>query len=135
MLHQGEVIKFCGSFESLVGETWTTITDLSPYTIVALVSNPTTTKKYIFSTSADPESPYVITTSVETKGEKQVGIYTFSISEEDSALLKGACRLEIALKDEDGETIIADNSGEFIVKESALGRALAAENEEASGDE
>lgn len=133
MLHQGEIIKFCGSFESLVGEVWTYIPDLSDYTIVALVSNPLTKRNYTFSTEA--EAPFLITTSTETRDEKQVGIYKFSISEEDSAKLKGACRLEIALKDKDGETIIADNSGEFIVKESALGRALATEEEEASDNE
>lgn len=123
MLHQGEPIHFSGTFETLVGQVWTRIEDLSSYTITALISNPTMKKNLFFST--DGTGDRKITVDGAT--------YTFVISKRESAMLKGICNVDLALLS-DGEPVISDNTGTFNVKESELGQLLAAKKEASNED-
>lgn len=112
MINQGEEIKFTGTFEQKVGETWSTM-DLSGYVIDALVLNETMNKKFLFSTSKN-------TISVDTTKHT----YTFSITSEQSASMVGECVLEVSLKNTNGSPIITDNKGKFVINDSLLGRTL-----------
>lgn len=112
MINQGEEIKFTGTFEQKIGETWSTIEDLASYTIDALVLNETTNKKFFFSTEDK-------TITVENSK------YTFTISSNQSANMVGECIIEVSLKSEKGSPIITDNKGKFVINESLLGRTLA----------
>lgn len=114
MINQGEEIKFTGTFEQKVGETWSTIKNLSEYVIDALVLNETMNKKFLFSTS---------TNTISVDNSKHT--YTFSITPEQSANMVGECILEVSLKNVNGSPIITDNKGKFVINESLLGRTLA----------
>lgn len=113
MINQGEEIKFTGTFEQKVGETWSTIKNLSEYVIDALVLNETMNKKFLFSTS---------TNTITVDNDKHT--YTFSITSEQSASMVGECVLEVSLKNINGSPIITDNKGKFVINESLLGRTL-----------
>lgn len=112
MINQGEEIKFTGTFEQKLGETWSTIEDLSSYTIDALVLNETTNKKFFFSTKDS---------TIKVEKDK----YTFTIDSTQSASMVGECIIEISLKSKDGSPIITDNKGKFVINDSLLGRTLA----------
>lgn len=112
MINQGEEIKFTGTFEQKIGETWSTIDNLEGYSIAALVLNETTNKKFLFSTED---------ATISVSGSK----YTFSITSAQSASMVGECIIEISLKSKDGSPIITDNKGKFVINESLLGRTLA----------
>lgn len=113
MINQGEEIKFTGTFEQKVGETWSIIKNLSEYVIDALVLNETMNKKFLFSTLEDT---IIIDNNKHT--------YTFSITSEQSASMVGECVLEVSLKNINGSPIITDNKGKFVINESLLGRTL-----------
>ena len=121
MINQGEEIKFTGTFEQKVGETWSVIKNLSEYVVDALVLNENTNKKCLFSSSiiepnTDNISPIIL--------DNDKGTYTFSITPEQSAIMVGECILEVSLKNINGSPIITDNKGKFVINESLLGRTL-----------
>lgn len=113
MINQGEEIRFSGTFEQKIGETWSTITNLNEYVIDALVLNETCNKKYIFS-SKGTENKIII------NGDS----YSFNITPEQSASMVGECILEVSLKNIDGNPVITDNKGKFVINDSLLGRTL-----------
>lgn len=114
MINQGEEIKFTGTFEQKVNDSWSPVTNLTGYTIDALVLNETCNKKFIFSTS-----------STTNKINVENGTYSFTISPEQSASMVGECLIEVSLKNQNGAPIITDNKGKFVINESLLGRTLA----------
>ncbi len=122
MINQGEVVNFRGHFQQKVGDSWTYISDLSAYTIKAMIVCEDKNKRLFFSsdTSKDTTADGRITIG----DGSDYSVYSFSLSSELTKGLLGECTVEIALIDSKGAPLITDDKGGFVVKDSLLGRNL-----------
>ena len=112
MINQGDSLKFTGYLEKLVNGVWQRVTNISGYTIYALVNCKATRKSLLYSTG---DSTY----NISNNGTN----FSFTMSRYASASMVGDCEIEISYM-KDGNAVIADNMGKFIIRNSILGRKL-----------
>ena len=122
MINQGEVVNFRGHFQQKTGDSWTYISDLSSYTVKAMIVCEDKNKKLFFSsdTVKDTDADGKITIGDGT----DYSVYSFSLTSEQTKNLLGECTVELALIDSKGAPLITDDKGGFVVKDSLLGRSL-----------
>lgn len=123
MINQGEKVNFRGHFQQKVGDAWNTIQDLSSYNIKAVIACEDRNKKYLFSSIEEDVTNGKAEKITIGEGEDK-SVYNFTLTSAQTKTLLGECFVEIALIDSEGNPLITDDKGGFVVKDSLLGRNL-----------
>ena len=121
MINQGEVVNFRGHFQQKVGDSWTYISNLTGYTVKAMIVCETKNKKLLFSSNSSDKD---IAGKITIGDGSDYSVYSFSLTSTITKELLGECTVEIALIDSSGTPLITDDKGGFVVKDSLLGRSL-----------